>query len=249
MSHKNEPHIRLNRAMLVSEAYLSLPDAALRLLVDLRFLLTGHNNGMLAVTLNVLKRRGWNSSDKLVRALRELEQRGIIVCTKRMHANPQHEPSRYAFTDLPIPAHPAHGIAGRDRTDAYKQWTEKSAFREAEGAPSARRKASLPSDGKRPSKTLPPDGKRQNGELPSNVSEMEQLSEKTARLPSHGKEILDIAIRTRPATDNSNRQVGRVAAMNDSEYRAALASAVDERERARLRYERRCRNPKRATCE
>jgi len=166
MAHSTDerPHIRIYRDMLESEAYLTLPDSALRLLIDLRSMLTKFNNGMLTVTLSALKTRRWNSTDKMVRALQELERRGIVVCTKRMHANPQHQPSRFAFTDRPIPKQTAHGIVGGPATNRYRDWIDdKSAFRQTERNHSGMRKASLPAGGKRSNKTIPAGGKRENG--------------------------------------------------------------------------------------
>ncbi len=114
MAHKrDEPHARLYHDLLDSDAYLTLPDSALRLLVDLRRTLTSTNNGMLLVTLAQLARRGWNSTSKLVRARDELMKRGILVRTKYCAPNVRHEASRYGFTDVPIPEQPKHGIVQR----------------------------------------------------------------------------------------------------------------------------------------
>ena len=199
MAHKTgEPHIRLFRDLLDSEAYRSLPDPAVRLLVDLRAMLTSANNGMLKVTLSALRRRGWNSNDKLTRALARLLDRGILVRTKRCGPNVRAEASRYAFTDLHIVAQAVHGIAGKTPTYDYRKWPrgENSDIRQTVKRYTARRIAALPPDGEQPLIAIPPDGKRGNGPLSLSANANPPNSPKQGSSPPHGQTLQGKAIPT-----------------------------------------------------
>jgi hypothetical protein len=109
-------------------------------------MLTGTNNGMLIASLSVLQRRGWKSTSKLVRALKTLQDRGIIRCTKRCAPNVRHEASRYAFTDTPIPQQIAHGNTGCNAHRRMADVEAESGDKKKRAV--RRRKATVPPEGK-----------------------------------------------------------------------------------------------------
>jgi hypothetical protein len=78
-----ERFARIPHSVLHSEAVTSLPHAAFRILVILAAGYRGNNNGALALTEYYARRYGFKGRDTLYRSLRELETRGLIVCTRR----------------------------------------------------------------------------------------------------------------------------------------------------------------------
>jgi hypothetical protein len=63
--------------------YISLSSHAIRLLVEFAYQYKGSNNGDLAMTWGMAFKRGWKSRDTLNNAIRELETKGWIVCTRK----------------------------------------------------------------------------------------------------------------------------------------------------------------------
>jgi hypothetical protein len=70
-------------SVLESEAVTTLGHAAFRVLVILASQYWGGNNGALALTERYARPHGFRGRDTLYRSLRELETRGLIVCTRR----------------------------------------------------------------------------------------------------------------------------------------------------------------------
>jgi hypothetical protein len=68
-------------------------------LIDLLAQFRGYNNGDLAATLNMMQERGWNSSDQLNKAKKELVGRDIIWVTRQGGRN---KACLYAVTFFPI---------------------------------------------------------------------------------------------------------------------------------------------------
>lgn len=66
-----------------SEAVATLNHAAFKVLSVLALQYSGHNNGTMALTEVFARRFGFSGRDTLYRSLRELERRGLIVCTRR----------------------------------------------------------------------------------------------------------------------------------------------------------------------
>lgn len=73
--------IALPDVVLASEAYIKLSHPAKSLLIELARQCRGHNNGQLLASMNYLRERGWNSSDVVTRAKRELLDGGFIFET------------------------------------------------------------------------------------------------------------------------------------------------------------------------
>ncbi len=78
-----ERFARIPHSVLESEAVTTLEHAAFRVLVILASQYSGRNNGTQALTEQHARRYGFSGRDTLYRSLRELEGRGLIVCTRR----------------------------------------------------------------------------------------------------------------------------------------------------------------------
>lgn len=75
--------IQLYGHMLNSPQWAELPAMSVKLLMELARQYRGFNNGDLAVTLSMLKERGWTSEPTIWKHLRILEERGWIVKTRQ----------------------------------------------------------------------------------------------------------------------------------------------------------------------
>lgn len=78
-----EHFARIPVSLLESEAVVTLNHAAFRVLVILASQFRGRCNGNLALTERFARPHGFRGRDTLYRSLRELESRGLIVCTRR----------------------------------------------------------------------------------------------------------------------------------------------------------------------
>ena len=72
------PHHVLNH-----ENFRCLSPRATKLAIDIAAQYRGSNNGDLSATLSLMRDRGWNSSDQLFRARKELVDRGLIVTSRQ----------------------------------------------------------------------------------------------------------------------------------------------------------------------
>ena len=79
--------------------FATLSPRATKLLIDIGLQYRGRNNGDLAAPLSQMKKRGWNSSDQLNKAKRELLLKGMIIVTRQGGLN---KPTLFALTWLPI---------------------------------------------------------------------------------------------------------------------------------------------------
>jgi hypothetical protein len=87
----------LPHAYLESEQYAHLSPRAVKALLDLASQFRGKNNGDLAATWSVMRRRGWTSKDQLYKGLQELLNLGWIVRTRR-GGRDRTQPTLYAVT-------------------------------------------------------------------------------------------------------------------------------------------------------
>src|SRR5688572_25793952 len=101
MKAKAERWLQIGVTVFESEAFRTLPGRELKLWLDLRTQYFGNNNGRLLITLSAFARRGWKSTDQLLKARDELLRRGLIRRTKYSGPNAFHRATLYAFTDLP----------------------------------------------------------------------------------------------------------------------------------------------------
>jgi len=88
------PHSLLNHA-----CFATLSPRATKLLIDLSAQYNGKNNGDLSAPLSMMKKRGWNSSDQLSKAKKELIERGLILVSRQGGLN---KCNLYAITWKPI---------------------------------------------------------------------------------------------------------------------------------------------------
>lgn len=91
------------RRLLELPAYQQLSGTAVKLLVDLAGQYKGSNNGDLTVAFSELSKRGWQSKQTVTRAKRELEEAGLIICTRQgRFASPGARCALYALAWCPI---------------------------------------------------------------------------------------------------------------------------------------------------
>lgn len=91
--------LMLPHELLHSEEYSCLRGNEIKLLIDIGSQYNGYNNGILKSTMEIMKKRGWNSPTTLQRAKRMLLEKGFVICTRIGGKN---RPSYYALTWLPI---------------------------------------------------------------------------------------------------------------------------------------------------
>ena len=75
--------LRLPKDLLLHKNFKTLSPRATKYVVDLASNYNGRNNGDLSATFSQMKDRGWNSSDQLFKAKRELVDRGIIKVSRQ----------------------------------------------------------------------------------------------------------------------------------------------------------------------
>ncbi len=83
--------------------YCALSGSAVKLLMDLACQYNGRNNGDLTVAHSVLKLRGWASRGTISRAIQELLDADLVICTREgRFTNPGGRCGLYALTWKPI---------------------------------------------------------------------------------------------------------------------------------------------------
>lgn len=75
--------LSLYHRVLESECFRTLSPRATKLLIDISAQYKGTNNGDLSATFRQMKARGWNSSDQLNKAKKELIDRGLILVARQ----------------------------------------------------------------------------------------------------------------------------------------------------------------------
>jgi len=108
-------YVAMPWVVLDSAAYRGCSLAAKCLLFEIARQHNGANNGHLQASQRWLKGRGWKSTSTIHRARKQLESRGLIVCTRQGGFGIG--PSRYALTWLNI-----HNFVGLEvKVDRYHQ--------------------------------------------------------------------------------------------------------------------------------
>ena len=93
------PFLSIYNSVLEHEDFRTLSPRATKLVIDLGAQYRGGNNGDLSATLRMMKERGWNSSDQLNKAKKELIENDVIMVTRQGGLN---KASLYALTWFPI---------------------------------------------------------------------------------------------------------------------------------------------------
>jgi DNA-binding MarR family transcriptional regulator len=88
MARKNpkrgkEPFLYLPDSLIFDPAFGSLSGNAVKLFIEIAKEYNGRNNGDLAATFNMLKKRGFKSKGTLFKSLQELEAKGFIEQTRQ----------------------------------------------------------------------------------------------------------------------------------------------------------------------
>jgi hypothetical protein len=111
------PHVRLYNYMLNSPAYLSLGCPARAVLIEISRVYDGRNNGRLGMSVRMLAERCRIARGTVGVALKELQDRGFIVCaTKGAFSRKVQHASEWRLT-----AWPCH-ITGDFATKAFMSW-------------------------------------------------------------------------------------------------------------------------------
>ena len=85
--------------VLNHETFRTLSPRATKLVVDIAAQYRGNNNGDLSATLSLMRDRGWNSSDQLDKAKKELVEKDVIRVARQGGLN---KCNLYALTWFPI---------------------------------------------------------------------------------------------------------------------------------------------------
>lgn len=91
--------LALPHELLLSNAYSSLSNKAVKCLIDISAQYKGLNNGDLSCTPKLMKECGWNSNSQLEAAKNELLKKGFIALTRQGGRN---KCNLYAITWQPI---------------------------------------------------------------------------------------------------------------------------------------------------
>jgi len=102
----------LPHAVLDSVAFMGAGSSAKGILLELLRQHNGSNNGRFQLTAQWLAKRGWRSPEVVLRARRQLIERGLIVQTRQGGLN--HGASQYGVTWLPITNFGGLDIAQKD---------------------------------------------------------------------------------------------------------------------------------------
>jgi hypothetical protein len=75
--------VRFPHELLNHQNFSTLSTRATKLLIDIASQYNGRNNGDLCAPLSKMRNRGWNSSDQLFKAKKELEGKGLIRVSRQ----------------------------------------------------------------------------------------------------------------------------------------------------------------------
>lgn len=125
-------HVRLYWELIDAPPWPALAYSSRALYIDLRRTLGSTNNGNISAALTDLKRRGWNSSATLTKALWELLAVGLIAQTRGGGPrNMSRDCALYRFTDVEAYAHPKLGIPYTKASNDYRRFTTTAEAEEA----------------------------------------------------------------------------------------------------------------------
>ena len=91
--------VRFPHELLNHRNFSTLSPRATKLLIDIASQYNGRNNGDLCAPLSKMHCRGWNSSDQLFKAKKELVEKGLIRVSRQGGLN---KCNLYALTWFPI---------------------------------------------------------------------------------------------------------------------------------------------------
>ena len=91
--------LQLPHHVLDHEVFKTLSKRATKLVIDIASQYRGHNNGDLCAPFSLMRKRGWNSSDQLEKAKKELIEKDVILVARQGGRN---KANLYALTWFPI---------------------------------------------------------------------------------------------------------------------------------------------------
>lgn len=112
-SEREGQYATLSYSFLNSEAWRTLRGSSVKVFLELRTRFHGGNNGRLFVSLEEAAGLLGLGKATVMRAFEELEQKGLVVCTKRGHWYGR-QASEWSVTD--------QRVDGLPPTNAWKQW-------------------------------------------------------------------------------------------------------------------------------
>ena len=95
----NDSFVMMPHHVLGHDNFRTLSPRATKFVMDLLAQYRGNNNGDFCATLKTMRERGWNSSDQLHKAKRELIEKDVIMVTRQGGLN---KANLYAVTWFPI---------------------------------------------------------------------------------------------------------------------------------------------------
>lgn len=130
---EGEQFAYIPRSVLESEAGRTLPHAALRVLAILLVGRPKERNGTMACSDTYAESFGLSSRDTVRRSLKTLQQRGLIVCTRRVQPFKKW-PNLFAVTFWPIYFRDGERLKVPEQaTHAYLRWRKHSPAHEGVG--------------------------------------------------------------------------------------------------------------------
>ena len=75
--------VRFPHELLNHRNFSTLSPRATKFLIDIASQYNGRNNGDLCAPLKLMRKRGWNSSDQLFKAKKELVEKGLIRVSRQ----------------------------------------------------------------------------------------------------------------------------------------------------------------------
>tara|TARA_R110001592_G_scaffold38609_2_gene127297 strand:+ start:11573 stop:11998 length:426 start_codon:yes stop_codon:yes gene_type:complete len=91
--------------------YLELSGNGVKLLLEFAYQYRGNNNGDLTAAWTVLKKRGWRSQHTVSKALRELQEANLVICSREsVFHKTGGRCALFALTWLPINECPGKGL-------------------------------------------------------------------------------------------------------------------------------------------
>ena len=93
------PFVMFPCHVLDHEVFKTLSKRATKLVIDIAAQYRGHNNGYLCAPLSLMRKRGWNSSDQLEKAKKELIEKDVILVARQGGRN---KANLYALSWFPI---------------------------------------------------------------------------------------------------------------------------------------------------
>ena len=110
------------RSVADSAAFTTLDPLARALYFDLRRQHNGRNNGDICAADGNLEQYGWSHST-IAKYLKQIVEHGLMIKTRQGGIGAlSRTPTLYGFTDAPIVANPAKGIAGSMPSLAYRNF-------------------------------------------------------------------------------------------------------------------------------